>query len=87
MVFFQATSHFWEILTTTPFVVDQELQLLSPEVLRTDIQLILHGFLASLGQRMPYGHTWKELAQEIHGGSDDKEFLLSSGYLREGNRQ
>jgi len=86
MLFFQTTYHFLEILTK-PFVVDQELQLLSPEVLRTDIQLILYGFLASLGQRMPYGHTWKELAQEIHGGSDDKEFLLSSGHLQEGNRE
>lgn len=44
MIFFQA----WRDFPHLSFVADQELQRLIPEVLRTDIQLLLHGYLTSL---------------------------------------
>ena len=56
---------------------EEHLRLLVPEALQKDIQLILNNYLNNLGERMPQGHSWQELAHKIHEGSQDKEFLLS----------
>ncbi len=76
-IIWTTTLRFLEFLDLEFSTEEELLQLFVPEALRVDIQLLLNGYLLNLGQRMPLGHSWKELAQEIHGGSDDKEFLLS----------
>ena len=57
---------------------EQELEVVTPEEeeLRDIITAILELSVENLGERMPLGHSWEELAQEMHGGSDDKQFLL-----------
>ena len=56
---------------------EQELELLSPEILQDRIVWILELYVKALGESLPLGHSWEELAQEMHRGSNDKEFLLT----------
>lgn len=60
-----------------PEIAAHELALLRPEILWTDIEFALSIYYQNIGELLPWGHTWGELALEIHRGSEDRLFLLS----------
>lgn len=53
-----------------------ELDFQSIDELRNTMIDVLRLSLTSLGERPPKGHTWEELAQEIHRGSESRELLI-----------
>lgn len=48
----------------------------SLEELRTTMVKVLELSLTNLGERLPRGRTWEELAQEIHKGAESRELLI-----------
>lgn len=52
------------------------LDLQSLEELRITMVQVLKLSLTTLGESPPIGHTWEELAQEIHKGSDSRELII-----------
>ena len=52
-----------------------ELSLMRPETLWGQIEQVLSLYLTNWGETMPRGHTWHELAVQLHGESRDCFFL------------
>ena len=52
------------------------LDLQSLEELRLTMATILQLSITNLGESLPRGRTWEELAQEIHKGSESRELLI-----------
>ena len=52
------------------------LELQSMEKLRLTMAGVLELSINNLGESLPMGHTWEELSQEIHKGSESRELLI-----------
>lgn len=46
-----------------PEIAAHELALLRPEILWTDIEFALSRYYKNIGELLPWGHTWGELAR------------------------
>lgn len=52
------------------------LELQSLGELRLTMAGVLELSINNLGESLPMGHTWEELSQEIHKGSESRELLI-----------